>query len=298
MQKGIENWQLLTIEIRLYNCAMANEKNVISASRRCDIPAFQTEWFLESYEAGFCEVTNPFNPRQISRISLKPEHVTAFIFWTRNPSPFWPAIELLLKQKVPFGFMLTINGYGKEIEPMVPDWQAAVASAEMLAQTIGPEKIIWRYDPIIISNFTDFAWHLRKFSQLAARLNGKVNGCIISLIDYYRKTRRNLAKLPISFNEHPETLPDFGGFLSNLQAAAGAQGIKLGSCCETDQAFSRAGISNTGCINPEWLQKITGYPVKLPKHKGQRPGCQCVVSKDIGAYDTCKHGCLYCYAGR
>ncbi|MFZ5951552.1 MAG: DUF1848 family protein, partial [Candidatus Rifleibacteriota bacterium] len=143
---------------------MAFEKNVISASRRCDIPAFQTEWFLERYEAGFCEVANPFNPRQISKISIKPENVIAFIFWTRNPKPFWPAIQRLREQKIPFGFMLTVNGYGKDLEPAVPDWKDAVTTAEMLAETIGPEKIIWRYDPIIISNNTDFAWHLQNFS--------------------------------------------------------------------------------------------------------------------------------------
>lgn len=269
---------------------------MISASRRCDLPAFACDWFLQQLQQGYCLVVNPFNPKQVSRVSLAHDNVEAFIFWTRNPQPFAPAIERLQQLNFAFGFMFTITGYNKELEPFCPEPAAAISTIKQLSQKIGREKLIWRYDPIIISDHLTFKWHLENFSGLAAEISPYVSGCIISLLDYYRKTERNLKSLRHNFLREPELNRDFSGFLAHLRQIAQQHNLNLSCCCETDPAFAAAGIVNSGCINSAWLEKLTGHPFTAGKHKGQRKNCNCCYSKDIGTYNTCRHGCRYCYA--
>lgn len=277
---------------------MNTNRQIISASRRCDIPAFAADWFLQQLDQGFCDVANPFNPKQVSRVSLRPEDVAAFIFWSRNPAPFAAAIKLLAGLHLPFGFMITITGYGRELEPFCPSLPTATEGLQNLAAQIGPQRIIWRYDPIIISDRLDFAWHLQNFAKLARLIAPMVSGCIISLIDYYRKSERNLKNCGHQFMRMPEKDSEFSQFLAQLADIACRHGLRLSACCETDAAFAAAGIAATGCINSAWLEKITAQRFDLPRHKGQRPDCNCIFTRDIGSYDTCRHGCRYCYACR
>ncbi len=275
---------------------MPEGKFLISASRRCDIPAFANDWFLECLEKGYCEVANPFNPRQISRISLRHENVAAFIFWTRNPAPFRPAIEQLTRLNFDFGFFITINGYGKELEPFCPSPAQAIETLHELATMIGPRRLIWRYDPIIISDKLDFAWHIDNFATLAKSLSPFVFGCKISLLDFYRKTINGLKSVGQVFTREPEKLHDFRSFLIELKGIAQENGLALSCCCENDPAFSAAGIANSGCIEQGWVKQITKNPFCITKHKGQRKHCNCLYSRDIGSYNLCRHGCRYCYA--
>ena len=282
----------------VYNSLMTRKKQVISSSRRCDIPAFQSNWFLQQLQQGYCLVPNPFNSAQISTISLKREDVEAFVFWTRNPAPFQKAIDLLIQQDFAFGFMITLTGYGPELEPCCPDENPALQCIRNLSALIGKNKIIWRYDPIIISDQLTFSWHLKNFSRLAEQIAPHVNGCIISLLDFYRKTVKNMKQLPHKFEPEPEKKPEFLSFLKDLNEIATENLLALSCCCETDHAFSLAGIKNSGCISNDWLAEITGHKTLFAPHKGQRKNCNCVFSKDIGAYDQCQHGCKYCYACR
>lgn len=276
---------------------MKNDKFIISASRRTDIPAFHAQWFQQRLEKGFCDVANPFNLKQISRVSLLPENVTAFIFWTRNPEPFFSTLEKLLKIGYHCGFMVTATGYPNYLEPCSPKSEKIDAIFEQLCKTIGKEKVIWRYDPIIFSEFLTPEWHLSNFASLADRIRPFSNTCIISLVDFYRKTLTKLRKLKIDkFIERPFSLLKLRPFFTELKAIADSHQLNIQSCCETESLLSDAGIDRKGCINPEWIEKITKKKCSVTKHKGQRKSCLCAYSKDIGNYGTCRHGCIYCYA--
>ncbi len=278
---------------------MKNSRFVISASRRTDIPAFFADWFLQRLEDGYCEVANPFNPRQVSRISLLPEDVIAFIFWTRNPKPFAGAISQLIELSYKFGFMITVTGYPQWLEPDCPSVENAVSAFKELARQIGKESILWRYDPIIISQTLDFAWHINNFARLSRLLSPYTSRCIISFADFYRKTQKHLATIKAeNFNYEPLRTKGALDFLLQIKRIAVANSLELTTCCETDKLLMQADIISAGCISNDWLRKICGLEMPIPSHKGQRKNCQCIYSKDIGTYNTCRHGCKYCYATR
>ncbi|MGM0598885.1 MAG: DUF1848 domain-containing protein [Candidatus Rifleibacteriota bacterium] len=275
------------------------EQFIISASRRTDIPAFYGEWFLNRLKAGYCLVKNPFNPKQISKVSLKKEDVAAFIFWTRNPMPFMSAVDKLLKHNYHFGFFVTLTDYPRSIELNKAKTRQVINAIQQLSEKIGSEKIVWRYDPIILSNKFNFAWHLNNFKKLADRVSPYVEACFISFVDFYKKTLLNL-KQADQFDVIANPLPEPGlvQFLQALEAVCRQHDLPIYNCCEPGEIFDKAGIESPGCINPEWLKKITDKNFNIKKHKGQRKDCRCVFSRDIGAYNTCLHGCLYCYATR
>lgn len=273
------------------------KKFLISASRRTDIPAFFSEWFINRLKAGYCLVKNPFNPNQVSRISLLPQDVAAFIFWTRNPAPFRTALIQLDKMNFKYGFLITVTGYPKEIEPHTPSTTKAIRAITDLAGKIGKEKIIWRYDPVLFSDKIDFAWHSSNFTDLAQRLAPAVSGCIISLLDFYRKTRKNLKGVENHhFIENPFELDGLPGFLTELRRIATGNSLKIQTCCEDNSVFEKSEIAPGGCIDAGWVEKIAGERMDFTAHKGQRKSCRCVFSKDIGAYNSCQYGCRYCYA--
>lgn len=280
----------------LYNRPMPEEKYLISASRRCDIPAFANDWFLDCLEKGDCEVANPFNPRQISHVSLRPANVAAFIFWTRNPEPFKESIQQLIRLNIDFGFFMTINGYGQELEPFCPAPVQAITALRRLADQIGPQRLIWRYDPIIISEKFSFTWHIENFARLAEQLSPLVYGCKISLLDFYRKTISGLKPVKQTFMRDPEKQEGFLPFLQQLKKIDELNSLALSCCCENDPAFAEAKIPNSGCIDQNWVEQITGNEFVKARHKGQRKYCNCLYSRDIGKYDLCRHGCRYCYA--
>ncbi len=277
------------------------KKNIISASRRTDIPAFYGDWLLHRIKEGFCKVKNPFNYHQESHVSLLLEDVTAFIFWTRNPNPFLHNLENILALGYKAGFFVTLNNYPAELEINNPDYSDVISGIFRLNKLLGEEKIVWRYDPIIISNKTDMNWHLSNFSMIAEKLSGLTNRCITSFADFYRKTSKNLRNLEKSgwqFKPEPEANQNTAEFLIEMQKIAENNGIILESCCEESDLFEKTRIIKNGCINKDFVSQIIEKNYEGQRHKGQRPSCQCLKSVDIGAYDTCKHGCLYCYATR
>lgn len=262
---------------------------IISASRRTDIPAFYTDWFFHRIEKGCFLVRNPMNYHQISKINIMPDFIDCIVFWTKNPYYFINYLDRLSKYM--FYFQYTINGYGKVLEPNVPNLNDSINCFVNLSKKIGSKRVIWRYDPIIITDVFDINYHVKQFEAIAKRLSGFTETCVLSFVDFYKKTLRNLSSInykKISNDEIYELGEKFSKFGNNYN-------IKLNSCAE-EIDLSNYGIMHGKCIDDKLIEEITGFNLKIGKDNNQRRECGCAASIDIGAYNTCPHKCKYCYA--
>ncbi|MBI4295020.1 MAG: DUF1848 domain-containing protein [Chloroflexi bacterium] len=273
---------------------------IISASRRTDIPAFYSQWFMNRIRAGFCAVPNPFNTNQVSRVSLKPEDVDAIVFWSKNPAPILTHLDELDQCGFRYYFQFTLNNYPSALEPNIPSVDERLATFLRLAERVGPIRVIWRYDPIIISNMTPVDFHRDTFMRIASSLSGATGRVMVSLCDFYRKTDRRLAALEqqgYSFNKDAASSTEVASLLEDIAAIAGRHNMEVFTCAE-ELDFGNLGIRPGMCIDAGLLQKIWSISVCTTKDPTQRKHCRCVVSKDIGVNDTCMHGCRYCYSTR
>ena len=270
--------------------------NIISVSRRTDIPAWYGAWFMNRVRAGSAIYKNPFGGRH-HEVSLCPEDVIAFIFWTKNPSPFLPDMRELLAMGYKAYFQYTITGYGAPVEPGVPPWPKAVKTFKATADLLGPSLVRWRYDPILIAPGFDRSFHLQNFARLSARLEGFTDTCHVSFVQFYRKTQRNLENLD---NRTGIRFEDPGGedkirLASELHGMAASKNIRLVSCCYP--LLGQAGVEAGSCIDAGLIQNLRpDLEGRGLKPGPTRKGCHCVQSRDIGAYDTCLGACVYCYA--
>lgn len=263
---------------------------IISASRRTDIPSYYSEWFFNRLKEGYVLVRNPMNPRQISRVNLSPEVVDGIVFWTKNPAPMLKKLDPL--EKYIYYFQFTVTAYGSDIETNLPSKNEVIIPAfQQLSGEIGKERVVWRYDPIFINDRYTLEYHCRSFEILASKLAPYTEKCTISFIDFYRKTERSMKRLgiqPVSAWQQDELLERF-------TKTAAKYNIYLDACAEISD-FRRFGIAPARCIDPERLEKIGNYRLHAGKDKNQRHECGCIESIDIGTYDACRNGCLYCYA--
>ncbi len=269
---------------------------IISASYRSDIPAFYGAWFLKRLEAGFCRVVNPYGG-QVVELSLAPEAVAGFVFWTRNPGPFRAALAEVARRGFPFVVQITATGYPRALEASVLPAERLVALIEEIRADHGPRAAVWRYDPVLITSVTPPDWHRRNFTALARKLAGKVDEVVFSFAHIYAKTRSNLNRAAhghgFTWDDPPEE--DKQALLAELAVIAREQGLKPTLCAQPD--LLSPGLEPARCIDAERLSDIAGRPIAA-RAKGNRPGCLCAESRDIGAYDSCPHGCVYCYAVR
>jgi hypothetical protein len=261
---------------------------IISASRRGDIPAFHFSWFLQRMRAGFVDVANPFNPRQVRRVSLAPRDADCVVFWTKDARPMQKHIAEFEAYGVPYIILYTLTPYGRGIEPGLAGKSGVADSFRKIADRTGAQRLIWRYDPIILTPELTAAWHCRAFSALARRLEGSVRRCIVSFVQPYRRIQKNLAALG---REEPDAAAK-QELLAALGHIAAGHGIRLQSCADPDTPGCAG-----ACVEAALIARVTGRPVAGDKDKNQRAACLCAVSVDIGSYGTCGHGCLYCYAG-
>lgn len=248
---------------------------IVSASRRTDIPALFSEWFFNRLGKGYVLLKNPYNPLQVGRVELPPDKVDGFVFWTKNAAPMLSRISELEGFK--YYFQFTITPYGRDVEPNIPDKNDVVIPA---FKRIGRDKVIWRYDPIFISDKYSLEYHIRAFTKIAQSLEGYTSKAVISFVDSYRGV--NLKPLNIK----PLTNEQQFELAQQLSTIAAAHGITLSSCAEN------AGLPHSSCIDGRM------FGVIKPKDKNQRGLCQCCESVDIGAYSTCNNGCVYCYANQ
>ena len=265
---------------------------IISASRRSDIPAFYGEWFMNRLRAGEVLVRNPMQKKQVSRILLTPETVDAFVFWTKNPTPFLHCLPEIKALGYPFYFLFTLTPYDATLEPGVPQTEKMVEVFRTLSQLIGAENVVWRYDPVIVTNLLSPSWHVEAFNRQAEALAGYTKRCIISFLDDYRKVRRRMQGIGYQ-------LPDkvaMGELAALFAKSALRNGMALCTCSH-DIDLSHLGIMHSRCIDGKLIERLSGRTMGgIKKDSGQRHACRCVESRDIGSYNTCLHGCLYCYA--
>ncbi|HJP14404.1 MAG: DUF1848 domain-containing protein [Nitrospinota bacterium] len=268
------------------------EPIVVSASRRTDIPAFHARWFFKRLEEDFAEYRNPFNGK-IHRLSLAPEDVRAFVFWTRNPAPLMANFGHLEVRGTPFYFLYTINAYPPELERSNPSLDRVADTFRGLSGRIGPERVRWRYDPIVLTRETDFDFHKYNFEKIARCLEGAAEVCIFSFMDLYGKVRRNMAPLPHRFQPLEAGFADRRALVSELAGIGGRYGIRLLACCEDDLTGAVGGKAR--CVDPELIGQLAPSAGKLSL-RPSREECGCAASRDIGGYNICPHGCVYCYA--
>lgn len=269
---------------------------IVSASRRTDIPAFFCDWFVNRIKAGYLLTRNPFNAHQISRVSLMPKDVDLIVFWTRNPSGLMPHLSVMDELGHRYYFQYTITGYPRKIERSVPKPQAAIETFCQLSEMIGKERVVWRYDPILLSNLVDFDEHKRLFTKIASMLAGKTERVVISFSDFYQKTERNLKAVESlvywDVTQNTEQMLELSKFMADVAAA---NGMQIKSCAERAD-LAEAGIAHGKCIDDDLIRDVFGLPLSSEKDKGQREECGCIKSVDIGMYNTCLHECSYCYA--
>jgi hypothetical protein len=273
---------------------------IISASRRTDIPALYTNWFINRIRAGWCQVPSPLNYNQLSYVSLKPEDVDSFVFWSKNPTPILDYLDELDKRGFRYYFQFTLNDYPKDFEPSVPSVEERIQTFQKISMHLGSLRVIWRYDPIIISNWTPPDFHRRKFLMLARALSGLTRRVVVSFVDYYQKTDRRLSsleKLGAKFDKKAANSRYAWNLLKDLAAIARDHNMQIFTCAE-ERDFSKAGVTPGRCIDGELLRQLWSLEGHTKKDPTQRAACLCVVSKDIGMNDTCIHGCPYCYSTR
>lgn len=263
---------------------------ILSVSRRTDLPNYYSEWFLNRIKEGFLCVRNPMNAHQVSRIDLSPELVDCIVFWTKNPLPLMDRLEELWEY--PYYFQFTLTGYGKDIEPNLPDKRTVLIEAfRELSRRIGKGKVIWRYDPILFTERYTEAYHVRAFGEIAGALRGYTERVVISFVDLYAKTRKNMQGICM-VDPEKEALTKFASGLSQI---AGQNGMKIASCAEAID-LAACGIEHNSCIDKQLIERIIGYKISASKDKNQRKECGCIESVEVGTYHTCQNGCKYCYA--
>ena len=305
---------------------------IISASRSTDIPAFYAQWFFNRLEKGYCVWYNPFNQKP-SYVSFK--NCKVVVFWTKDPKPIFPYLKELDRRGIHYYFQVTLNDYEREgFEPNVPSLSERVETFKRLSDLIGREKVIWRFDPLIVSDDLSPRDLLKKIWRVGKMIKGLTDKLVFSFVDVtpYRKVQNNLVKETGCFtkdnvmaaemnrNQRDELVRG----LVKIREAWGADGwdVTRATCAE-DVDYDAYGIQHNRCVDGELMARLfeddreLGYYLQtgklaepdmfgnfpeIPKarknlkDKGQRMSCGCMVSKDIGMYNTCRHFCVYCYA--
>lgn len=266
---------------------------IVSASYRTDIPAFYAGWLMARLAAGEARVRSPYGGPPTT-VSLRPDAVDGFVFWTRNAAPMarhWDRV----RRVAPFYVQFTLTGYPRALEAGTLAPAAALRQLRGLARRFGPRVVVWRYDPIALSTVTPADWHAANFARLARALDGGVDEVVVSFVQPYRKTVRNLdaAARAHGFAWRDAADAEKRDLLARLVPVARAHRMRLTLC--TQPHLVVPGAAEARCIDAARLSDLAGRPIAA-REKGNRPGCRCAESRDIGAYDSCAQGCAYCYA--
>ena len=259
---------------------------IINTGSRTDIPAFFSKWFLNRIDEGFVCTRNPYND-DIYRYPLDSKIIDCLCFCTKNPTPLLNNIENLDGYNQ-FWFV-TINPYDNDIEVNVPSFKKVIESFKGLSDHLGVDKVSWRYDPIFITEKYDLDFHIDRFEEMASELSAYTNDCTISFIDLYQKVLRNFPEVKEVTTEQQLAI---GEAFSKI---AEKYDIQMKTCVE-GTLLDQFGFDSSGCMTKQVLERAIGKNLKIPKGKYLIRDCECVFGRDIGAYNTCMHGCRYCYA--
>lgn len=260
---------------------------IIQTGNRTDIPAFYSEWFANRLREGYVLVRNPFNPVSVTRYRLDPSVVDLLIFCSKNPAPMLPHMDLL-KQYRQYWFV-TITPYGKDIEPNVPEKAAVMDTFRKLSSIVKPERMCWRYDPILIDEQWTAGRHIEAFTSMCETLSGSTFTVVISFIDLYEKVKRNFPEARTVPFDLQMTLT------KSFVEIAARHGMTIKPCGE-DPRLASVGADCSGCMTQQLFEEAVGEPLILPKLQNNRKDCACYITGDIGAYNSCGHLCRYCYA--
>lgn len=263
---------------------------ILSVSRRTDIPNYYSDWFYNRIKEGFLYVRNPMNAHQISKIDLSPDVVDCIVFWTKNPANMLKRLDEL--QDYSYYFQFTLTGYGKDIEPNLPNKRCELIDTfKRLSEKIGKEKVIWRYDPILLNERYTMSYQLKAFEEIANSLADYTEKVVISFVDLYDKTKRNTVGLNMQRIENNTMIE----LAKQMAEVAGRNKLIIETCAEQID-LQNIGIRHGSCIDKELIEKIIGCRLIVEKDKNQRAECGCYESVEVGTYNTCLNGCRYCYA--
>lgn len=260
---------------------------IISASRRTDIPCYYSEWFIKRLQAGYVLTRNPMNFSQVSRVSLSKDVVDCIVFWTKDATNILDKLKYIEDLEYKYFFQYTITPYGLDIEQNLRPKNQIIKNFQLLSSMLGKHRLVWRYDPIIVNENYSVEYHKECFEKMCTALSPYTERVIISFVDLYSKIRlKGIQEIPL---EKVEILAE------DLGITAQKYNLIIQSCCE-HYDLTKFNIHQGGCIDLSVIEKVCGYRLNLKSDKGQRKHCHCVESIDIGAYNTCLNGCLYCYA--
>ena len=263
---------------------------IISASRRTDIPSYYSEWFFNRLKDEYVYVRNPMNPHRISEVSLSPDVVDGIVFWTKNPTPMINRLDEL--QDYTYYFQFTLTPYGTDIEKNVPSKNdIVIPTFQKLSSMIGKEHVIWRYDPILLNEKYTMQYHTKYFRVLCDRLADYTEKCTISFLDLYKNIQRRIVPLGIHSLTTVQA-EELTGFFCEI---AKEHDIYIDTCAE-EIDLSKYGVRHASCIDRDRIERIGKCKLNIERDKNQRAACGCVAGIDIGAYNTCRNGCVYCYA--
>lgn len=259
---------------------------IISASRRTDIPAFYSDWFLRRLTEGRFLIPHPKVTGRLGLIQVTPENLDCIMFWTKNAGPMLDKLKAIDRLGYRYYFSFTLTAYGPEIERNLPPKNEIVGTFKRLADLIGPERVDWRFDPIMVDDQHSSAWHLEQFGKLCRSLDGYTDRCIVNFVKSYR----HLASIVKEMGD--SVIQQLAGGL--VKVAAEHQ-IPIFNCTERWN-LDTAGLRFSSCIDRQKIENLIDGPIRAKKDPGQPRICRCLESVDVGVYDTCAHGCLYCYA--
>ncbi len=264
---------------------------ILSASRRTDLPCYYSEWFINRLKEGYALSKNPMNPNQVRKIILSPEVIDCIVFWTKDPQNMMRQLPVIDSMGYHYYFQFTLNPYGKEIERYLRNKDLITNTFLRLSEQIGKNRMIWRYDPIIINDNSTISYHLEQFELLCRKLHDYTDVCIISFVDGYSKLNKKVKDEIVKGITEEQMNRIAAGF----SVIAHNYGVELSACCEKLDLTSY-GIRSSSCIDKTLVERICGHSISERRDKNQRIGCGCVQSVDIGIYNTCRNGCVYCYA--
>lgn len=264
---------------------------IISASRRTDIPAFYSEWLINRLKAGYVYVKNPINPHHLSSVILTPDVVDCIVLCTKNAAPMVNKLDVLDQMGYKYYFQYTITPYDTDIEKRLPPKNQIMANFKRISDKIGKHRMVWRYDPIILSRDLTVRYHIDNFARMCSNIGDYAGKCIFSFVDLYAKVQHNAQGFVYSAISNS----DMKTLARALAEIANKHNLPLAACSEAID-LSEFGIEASACIDPKLVEKIIGSPINAKKDPNQRKFCGCMESIDIGAYDSCPHGCIYCYA--
>lgn len=262
---------------------------IISASRRTDIPCYYSEWFIKRILEGYVYVRNPMNAKSVSMVDLSPNMVDIIVFWTKNPCNMIDKLYML--KSYMYYFQFTLNGYGKDIEKNIPCCTDLIGTFKKISSILGKERVIWRYDPIVLNKTYDVNYHIEKFEYLATKLRGYTDKVIVSFLDYYKKIQKRIDNIGVEIINNN----DIFLIAEALSGIASKNNMAIESCAE-EVDLCKYGIRHGHCIDANLVSSLLGTTYNGKKDRNQRKECGCIQSVDIGAYNTCKNGCIYCYA--